>query len=437
MASPMRVRSASWVFAAQVLAKAAGFVVSILLARSLGAEGKGMLSVVQTSMSVLVLASGFGLSSALMYYVPRGEARGRDAMLLAAGLAAAAMAAFVALYAIAGTPIARLLHVTPPALLLIGFVLTGPALVMNLLYSSVVASGSVRSATWIVNGSLLLQLVAYATLFAFGALTLPTALAVWGAGVVGEAVAAALMVRGVNREVQVRHGARPLLARIYRYGLVAWVSNLVGFAALRADTFILSALRGTAAVGVYSVAVTFAELLWFVPMALNAVMLPKVSGEGSDALDVTLRLERVLWPIILAAGVAVTLVAWPVIPLLYGSAFGPAIIPLALLLPGAVAMAMATMPSAYLSGIGKPVLWTRAAAANLLVNVAANFLLIPRYGIAGAALASAISYSIAAVIIIWYFLRETRVSARELLVPTAADFRDFFEAGKRVLRRAE
>ncbi|MCX8007095.1 MAG: polysaccharide biosynthesis C-terminal domain-containing protein [Coriobacteriia bacterium] len=430
----MRVRSASWVFAAQVLGKAVAFPVGIVLARALGASGKGTLSLVQliTQFSVVVL--GLGLSSAFLYLAGRREVRGRDAAVLAMGLGAAAVSVLLAAYAIVGHGrIEALLKIPSGPLLLVGILLVGPALVLNLMYQVVLGSGAVRAATSVINVSMALQLAAYAGLFAFGALTLKAAVAVWAASVLGEAVVVSALGLRVRAQEGSPMGARLLFERAYRYGLTMWVATLVGQAALRVDMLLLSAHRGTAEVGVYSVAVTFAELLWLVPSALNAVMLPKVSGEGPVALDVTLRLQRVLWPLTLVAGTVVTLIAWPVVPLLYGREFSRSIIPLALLMPGAVAMAATVLPSAYLSGSGRPGEWTKASVANLGVNVVANVVLIPLLGAPGAAIASAVSYSVAAAVVIRAFARFAEVSYRDVLLPARSDVRALVDGVRQVL----
>lgn len=430
----MRVRSASWVLAAQVFGKLVAFPIGILLARSLGAEGKGAFSVLQLVTQFAVVLLGLGTSSSFLFLAGRRELRGCDALRLSVVFGAAATGLMLGAYVLVGPEaVHSLLNLTSGRLLLVSVLLVGPAIVSNFMYSTVFGSGSVRVATMVSNTSLALQLLAYAGLFFSGALTIASAIAVWGLSVVGEAVSVSIMGRGVRARDDVEPGVAALFSRGVRYGLMMWMAGLVGQAALRIDMFLLSAQKGTAAVGIYSVAVTFAELLWFIPTALNAVMLPKVSGEGRGALDVTLRLQRVLWPVTLLTGVLVALGAWVVIPLLYGKEFSGSIVPLVLLMPGALALALTTMPSAYLSGVGLPEEWTKASITNLVANVAANIVLIPRFGVAGAAMASAVSYSVAAVLIVRSFVRHTGIRYRDALLPTRDDFDELFAAVSRVL----
>ena len=69
-------------------------------------------------------------------------------------------------------------------------------------------------------------------------------------------------------------------------------------------------------------------------------------------------------------------------------AFGPAMVPLLVLLPGVVALSGANVVGSYLRGIGRPGMPSLVSLVALAVNIVANLVLIPRFGIVGAAAAS-------------------------------------------------
>lgn len=430
----VRVRDASWVLVAQVFGKLVAFPAGILLARAIGPSGKGAFSVLQqvTQFSVVVL--GLGMNAALLFLAGRREVRGRDAVVLSLVIGSFAVAVMLSAYALVGPGRPEALLDLPQGRLLVAAILlAGPAVIQSLMYQVAFGSGSVRAATMVINASVALQFAAYAVLFLTGSLTLQTAVFVWALSVVGEAVASSALGVRVGARRDVPSGAKSLLQRSYRYALTMWIAGLVGQAALRVDVFLLSALKGSAEVGIYSIAVTFAELLVLLPSALSAVMMPKVSGEGERAVDVTLRLQRVLWPITLLAGVVVALAAAAAVPVLYGPGFSRSIVPLVLLLPGTIAMAATVMPSAYFSGVGLPHKWTIASASNLAVNVLANLLLIPRFGASGAAVSSAISYGVAAALMVSGMARHTGVRYRDVLAPTRADVQELLRAARQAL----
>jgi O-antigen/teichoic acid export membrane protein len=108
--------------------------------------------------------------------------------------------------------------------------------------------------------------------------------------------------------------------------------------------------------------------------------------------------------------------------LIFGAAFRPSVTPLLWLLPGIVAFSVANVIASYFAGIGKPRLNFYVALAGLAVTVLFDLLLIPALGIAGAAIASTLSYSASTAVIIWLFVRESSLPVRRVLVPTRADF---------------
>jgi O-antigen/teichoic acid export membrane protein len=407
---------------------------SILIARALGPDGKGVLALLQLTTQMVITFLGIGLSSAALYYAGSKRASGRDGVLLALGYGLLLSVALLALYPLLGGWLAAdILHLSQKQLLIVAFALIAPALVVNVVYSFVIGFGSVRAATTVVNTSLTVQLAIYGTLFATHHLTLPVAVAVWATASVIEATAYSVLAWRHCSEASI--GPVGLFKRMRGYSVVMWLSTLVGFAALRVDMFLLGYYKGSGQVGVYATAVTFAELLWFLPSALNAVIVPKVAGEGDDALAVSLRLMRLVLPVTIAAGLGVLGLASFAVPLLYGRDFSPAIPPLALLLPGIIMISAATIPTAWMAGSGKPLEPTKASAVNLVTNVIANVTLIPLIGASGAALSSSISYGAAAIFITASFLRHTKVSLREAFVPRPGEARDLARAALSILRR--
>jgi O-antigen/teichoic acid export membrane protein len=71
----------------------------------------------------------------------------------------------------------------------------------------------------------------------------------------------------------------------------------------------------------------------------------------------------------------------------------------------------------------------------LAVSVALNLVLIPRYGVAGAAVASVVSAGVESIIVIEAFRRQSGRGVRELLVPRRSDLDVFVLRAARLVRR--
>jgi len=201
------------------------------------------------------------------------------------------------------------------------------------------------------------------------------------------------------------HG-RTLLRLALVLGAVQ-VVNLIGY---RIELFVLEWYDGVAAVGIYSISMQAAEALWLVPAAIaTAITGPAVHDDERDAS--TLVRRSALKGFLYTAGVAVVVgIAAPfLIPLLFGSDFDAAALPLAILLPGVVAYAPVTVLVVYLSlRHGRPNLSLAVAVVAMVFTAALALALIPRYGVEGAAAASAVGYGAGSIVAWALFARLAR-----------------------------
>jgi O-antigen/teichoic acid export membrane protein len=432
----VRLRSASWLLASQMLAKVVSFPMGVIIARGLGAGGKGSLSLVQMVATTAAALLGFGMTSTLTYYAARREAAGRDALAMAASIAGLVMVGLLTLNALVGDWFARhILHTTDSRAVVLGIAMVFPVMLGGMLLSLYIGSGNIRNATIVTNSVLIVQFSVYVVVWLLGRLTLDVALLIWASAVTVEAVVLAILAWRVQADEDVAPGPLRLWRRTWRYGLTMWLAATLGFTALRLDMYILAYFRTPADVGVYSIAVTLAELSWLVPAAINGVMLPKMAFEREGSLDLMLRVSRVLWPITLVVSVGVYLVSVPTVPLLFGPDFTASLLPLLLIIPGTLAMTLSGLPSTYAMSFGHPRDWTIASALNAVVNIGANIALVPRLGPAGAALASTLSYTASTVVIVAFFVRRSGHTLRQLYVPSLDDYRELTAAARRALRR--
>jgi O-antigen/teichoic acid export membrane protein len=209
-----------------------------------------------------------------------------------------------------------------------------------------------------------------------------------------------------------RGATRPSLAlarRIAGYGLRGQLGGVMSQLNLRLDFVLLPLFTGPAVLGVYAVASKFAELPRILGMALTYVFYPKFAQAGRSSAMHTAR-KLIPQVAMLTAGALIPLwltAAW-VIPTFYGSRFDTAVTPTRIILVGLALDGVAGMISGLLYGAGRPGLNSWAMAAGLTVTVALDLLLIPSYGITGAALASAFAYTTTGVALIFFYTRLQR-----------------------------
>ncbi len=201
-----------------------------------------------------------------------------------------------------------------------------------------------------------------------------------------------------------------------RYGMRFYIGLLAQVLNYRLDSFIVNAFLGNAQLGLYSTAVAVAELLLLVPTAVNIVVYPTVSslqGEARDRLAM-LATGATLYVVALLALVWALAVDW-IIPMAFGPAFAGSVAPARWLLPGMAAIAVVRVLCHAAAGAGHPEVLTYTTVAGLVLTVPLDFLLIPRSGIVGAAVASSLAYSLSGIMVLLLYRRTSRLSVSNIL----------------------
>ncbi len=185
-----------------------------------------------------------------------------------------------------------------------------------------------------------------------------------------------------------------LVAPTLRYGARAYFATLLAYLVINFDLLMVAGLRGARDAGYYAIAGRIGEMLSLAPAAIGAMLFATVSakreGQWAFARRVTLTLALVLPPLLLLAAV----LARPVIALLFGSEFLPAVAALLWLLPGVYALSVNMQLMNYFGGTGMPPVTMVGPGVGLLANVLLNLWWIPRYGIVGAAASSSVAYGL-------------------------------------------
>ena len=254
---------------------------------------------------------------------------------------------------------------------------------------------------------------------ALGILTVGTAVGVWLAG---QTVAVAMLAWYVARRLA--GFGRPdlgLARRMLGFGAKAHAGRVLLLGNYRLDQWLLGAIAGPRELGLYSVAVAWAEALFFLPTALAYVQRPDlVRAARREATRVTARVFRVA-ALITAATALVMVAAAPVLCAgIFGEEFRGSIDDLRVLVGGAFGIVALKLFGNALVAQGFPVLQSAAIAVGFACTVVLDVLLIPSLGGLGAALASTLAYTAAGVVVAAIFLRALDGRASEL-VPRAGD----------------
>ncbi len=397
--------------------------ISVLTARLLGPEGSGVYALVALYSSIGVAALG-GMGAAagrwianLRRPVPEVVAN-ITALALVAGTAALAL--LIAIYWLAGL----IAGARPEWLLYVGA--AQPALLLaSALTWAFLGADDHGNYSWAILAPSACTLLLMGPLLLAGGDT-ETALLGWLAA--QYAVIGWLWWRGRAVWTPLPLGAVTLssMGAIAVFSVMTGLANLVSILNYRADMLLVEHFLGTAGTGIYSKAVQLVEGLFFISQAVGVAILPRVGAAAhDDAAALVARSIRITLALMLAAGLLLCAVAGLLIPLLFGADFAGAVTPFRIFIPGVAAWGMANLLATfYTTHLGRPRVPLLTALWSLGITVLSSLVLIPLWGLSGAALATTLGYVAAIAGGLWLFRRDTGTPWRALLLPDSADLRD-------------
>lgn len=422
LAAPREVRigaGTAWGLGGQVLGLGTSLVIGVLVARLLGIEGKGALAVVLQVVGIMLAVLNLGVGGANVYFVAKGR--------VAPGTAVANSALMAALLGLVGAPVLAVLlygrFAVVEGISVATIIIAALAVPLGLLASWLIGVsaglGDLRLPFFYALASSLTTLAALGALLLAGSVDITWVVA---ASVAGSVVGTVVVLIGLRRSIWPVHANMASARLMAGYSARTHLAGVAGYLHNRQDMLILGWLAGAGAVGLYSVGVSLAELMWYVPSALGAAILAKAPhSSDASAHDYVSRSTRiaVLFTVVTAFIGAVS-APW-LIRAVYGTSFAPAALAFYLLLPGAFADGVMRPAWSYFASRER-IFW-REATGTMVLNIVLNVVLIPRMGFAGAAIASSVSYALLAGIVLTRFVRVTGESVATVLVPTRSDVR--------------
>ncbi len=406
--------------------------VNVLVTRVTGATGKGIFTLMSLLVTVGTAITALGISWAATYFIGRRlfPMSAITGTLLTSSLASAAvtLAGLGAGFAIFRESYFAAVSVPQ---FIVTLAIVPVVQVGNTLASIILASNRPVQFAGVTLVQWAVTLTVQAALALVGRLDPTTALLGWWVGATVGGVVGFILV---SRQVRLRLGMdRNVLSQLLAFGLKGYAANLLTFFNYRLDSLIVNGLAGVASVGIYSVAVAIAEVIWNVAGAFSTVMFPHVSSlERKEANQLTPVVSRNVWFVTFVAVLGLAVIGRWLIEFIFGTVMLAAVKPLLLLLPGILALSGAKILSSYLSGIGKPIYATWISAVSLALTIALDLTLIPRYGISGAAAASSVVYTITAAATLYVFHRESGAGMIETLVIRPRDFAYYARAARAV-----
>ncbi|MBR3524790.1 MAG: polysaccharide biosynthesis C-terminal domain-containing protein [Lachnospiraceae bacterium] len=219
------------------------------------------------------------------------------------------------------------------------------------------------------------------------------------------------------------------LKRILSYGFLPMLGTFLLNLNYKADAYMLKRGPGYEHLSIYSTGVIVADQSWMLSNAIAEILLSRlVNGKGEREVSRIIRCSNTIT--IFIQLIFLLLGKWMIL-LVYGPEYSDSYGILCLVMLGSYGMNYTRMIMAYCVAEGRQIEKTIFLFAAAALNIIMNLILIPIYGIVGAAMASVISYTVSGIMFLVFFRHRTKLPLKELFFLNREDLK----ALRAILRR--
>ena len=217
------------------------------------------------------------------------------------------------------------------------------------------------------------------------------------------------------------------LRTIVNYSYKVHFFKILNFTENKFDVLIIGYFLSLSQVGIYSISVAITVIFQaIVQTSISTVLLPtliKTKGQERDRLTASYFKISLSLAIIFLVGLFVF--GEYFIVFVYGEEFNNAFLPMIVLAVGAVIKSPTACLNSFFKASGRPEELYKTSIYSVLLNIVLCFILIPIYGILGAAIASSISYFLYGIIMIFKFINATEIRVNKLILIDKKEIQDF------------
>jgi O-antigen/teichoic acid export membrane protein len=416
------VPAATVSFIVQVVGGALAALTNLYLARRLGPASKGIAQVLVTAPAIVIIVSNLGVHTAGAWFIGRSRYTLPEVLNAVLWWAVAVSSVLSVVLWLLREPIRLgVLGGVDPRLELLSLGCVPFYILAYYVVDVLMAAGRLmlyailRLLPQVVYGVMAILLVGQRSMGLLGATM------AFSAGIVASGLLAFILVLVLSRG---RLAVEPtVMRRALGFGGYVHAGTVAQFLVFRVDVLIVNALRGAAAAGFYAVAVSLAEIVWYVGRSVESVIVPRIARAGGDeARQISATAVRVTAGASVLTATGIGLLAPALIKRLL-PAFLPSLSALWLLLPATVLAGTFIVAAGDLRGRGRAALVAVISIAALLMDVALTVVFTTRFGFVGAALASLLTYGAEAAAVAYALVGVSGMTYRSIVAVSRDDLR--------------
>mgnify|MGYP002859878567 CR=1 FL=1 len=399
-------------FGTKITAAVINFLIAVILSQVLGDTGKGTQALLLTTITFILIFSDIVCGASIIFLAPRHSFK----KILAASTVWAALIAVVM-----GFAIWFFYPDMVPDLVAHVAILSFISSISNINYRYLVGKEEIKKANY---NTLLQPVLLVITLIVYYLILKKSDIYGYVIGLYtaygGTFLLGVWMLRKeyANLGHDQDKNYRPVLNDLFKYGFLNQTGHFVQFFNLRLSYYLLKNYMDVGRVGVFSNAVSLAEAIWIISNSIALVQYARIANADDKAYSqkLTLDLSKICLVVSAVAVAVLCLLPPSVYVIVFGPEFGEMAGIIRILAPGILFYCLFLILGHYYSGIGRYHMNTFAALCGLVATFVCGFTLIPRYDVTGAAITSAVSYTVNALFLFIFFLKESHFKSSDFIL---------------------
>lgn len=245
------------------------------------------------------------------------------------------------------------------------------------------------------------------------------------------------MYRVHRAEMMRVHANIRLFRDLIGLGFKMYVGSLISYFSTYFASLMVLVYLTIEEVAFFQIALARALLLAKLASASGTILYPRIAELGernSDSRDLTVQTFRMTLLVSLAAAAISMVITYPLVVVLYGFAYVDVAFPLMILIPAVALQSSTSLMTSFFLALGRA--WTTVgiSVVSLVPQVTLLWIIVPHFGVPGAAAATAGAWLLASSIRLLVFSAVTKTSYSDLLVIRKDDVRFVYGFGMRWVR---
>jgi len=386
-----------------------GLVGNVIITRSLGVENYGIYTLLLTIIALATQFGNFGLHSANIYYV--AQKKMFLGMLLKNSIwFSVVMGVFVSGIVLFINFLNPKIFDIDSNLLLVALIIVPISLMSLLIKNLLVGIGEIKLDNKLTVYTRVITIVTLICVVTFYQLDIIEAIIIFGLGLLFGLI---ITYNKLRKVITYRYKfSTRLLKKISKFGLKAYLSAILAFLVLKSDLFFVNYYLTKTDLGHYSLAVSFIDYIYLLPVVIGTVLFQKLSSlkKNDEKYKLMKKITLAFSGIYFLFLLVIYFISDFLITALYGAQFSESVVLVNILLIGIFFMGINTLFQQYIATTGFPreliYYWLIALVVNVVINI--NF--IEEYGLILVAISTLISYFLVLVLVFFKVIQQRNIN---------------------------